>query len=78
MAKAYILKLIKYLIEGIVIAFLALLIQKKLDVIQFLTIGLVVAATLALLDQFSPGVSSGARLGAGFGLGAILVGFPQR
>jgi hypothetical protein len=39
-------------------------------------IGLTAAATFAILDIYAPSVGSGARTGAGFGIGAGLVGFP--
>ena len=38
--------------------------------------GLVAAATFSLLDLFAPSVSGSARQGAGFGVGAGLVGWP--
>ena len=40
---------------------------------------LVAAATFAVLDLFAPNssVASAARQGAGFGIGANLVGFPR-
>jgi len=34
------------------------------------------AAGLAVLDMYAPSVSSAVRMGAGFGLGAKIVGFP--
>jgi hypothetical protein len=39
-------------------------------------IGLTAAATFAILDIYAPSVGSGARTGAGFGIGATMVGFP--
>jgi hypothetical protein len=39
-------------------------------------IGLSAAITFFLLDLFAPSVGSGARTGAGFGIGAQIVGFP--
>jgi len=35
-----------------------------------------VAAGLVVLDLYAPSVSSALRMGAGFGIGAKLVGFP--
>ena len=39
---------------------------------------LVAAAVFALLDVLAPSIGVTARQGAGFGLGANLVGFPMR
>ena len=40
-------------------------------------IAVTAAATFALLDLYAPSVSAYARQGAGFGVGANLVGFPR-
>ncbi len=47
--------------------------------IKYLIEGLVVAgaAVFAVLDLVSPSIGVTARQGAGFGLGANLVGFPR-
>ena len=37
---------------------------------------LVAAATFSILDTYVPSMGSSARTGAGFGIGANLVGFP--
>jgi hypothetical protein len=39
-------------------------------------ISLVAMATFALLDVYAPSVGASARTGAGFGIGANMVGFP--
>jgi hypothetical protein len=39
-------------------------------------ISLVAAATFAILDVYVPTLAVSARTGAGFGIGANLVGFP--
>ena len=70
---------IKYLIEGTAVAVAAFFIPKsqpKLEVV--LMIAVTAAATFALLDLYAPSVSAYARQGAGFGVGANLVGFPRR
>jgi hypothetical protein len=42
-----------------------------------LCLALVAAAVFAILDVVSPMIGHSARQGAGFGLGANLVGFPM-
>lgn len=69
---------IKYLIEGIFVAIVAYSLPKKaLNVEEVVIIGLSAAATFAILDTFSPSIGTSARNGAGFGIGANLVGFPR-
>ena len=70
---------IKYLIEGLFVAIAAIFIPKKsLPVEEILTLAVVAAAVLAILDVVSPSIGVTARQGAGFGIGANLVGFPMR
>ena len=71
--------LLKYTIEGLVVAFVAVLVMnpKKPNFGEVLTIGTAAFATFALLDTFSPSIAVTARQGAGFGVGANLVGFPR-
>ncbi len=69
---------IKYLVEGLMVALAAYSIPKvqlKLDEIAL--ISLVAAATFSILDTYVPSMAQTARGGAGFGIGANLVGFPQ-
>ena len=74
----FVKRLLKYLVEGIVVAIAAYTIpQKKLNLQDIAVIGLSAAATFALLDLFAPTISYAARQGAGFGVGANLVGFPR-
>jgi hypothetical protein len=70
---------LKYLIEGLVVAFVAVLVlnPKKPNFGEIMTIGVAAFATFALLDTFSPSIAVTARQGAGFGMGANLVGFPR-
>jgi hypothetical protein len=72
-------RLCKYLIEGFVVAIAAWVIPKNNpNIEEVLIIGLTAAATLAILDMFAPTVIiAGVRQGAGFGLGASLVGWPK-
>ena len=71
--------LLKYTIEGLVVAFVALLVMnpKKPNFGELMTIGVAAFATFALLDTVSPTIGLTARQGAGFGVGANLVGFPR-
>ena len=69
---------IKYLIEGAAVAVAAYYIpQKKMEIEEIIMIAITAAATFALLDMFAPAISGAARTGAGFGIGANLVGFPM-
>ena len=66
---------IKYLIEGLVVALAAFAIPKtQLNVEEIIIIALTAAATFSILDVFIPTMGSSARGGAGFGIGANLVG----
>jgi len=70
-------RLIKYIVEGFFVALAAYVIPKrKLNVEEAMTIALVAAATFAILDTYLPSMGASARSGAGFGIGANLVGFP--
>ena len=69
---------IKYIVEGIMVAIAAYAIpKKKLDIDEIAIIALMAAATFSVLDVFVPSIASSARRGAGFGIGANLVGFPR-
>jgi hypothetical protein len=71
-------RVIKYLVEGIMVAIAAYAIPKKsLNVEEISIIALMASATFAVLDVFVPTMASSARGGAGFGIGANLVGFPR-
>ncbi len=68
----------KYIVEGIMVAIAAYAIPKKqLNVEEIVIIALMAAATFSVLDVFVPSIASSARGGAGFGIGANLVGFPS-
>jgi hypothetical protein len=72
-------RIIKYLIEGLVIAAAAIFIPKRaLPLDEVATLAVLAAVVFAVLDAVSPSVGVTARQGAGFGLGANLVGFPAR
>ena len=51
--------------------------KKQLNVEEIVIIALMAAATFSVLDVFVPSMSTSARGGAGFGIGANLVGFPR-
>ena len=71
-------RVIKYLIEGLVIAAAAIFIPKKsLPLDEVATLAVLAAVVFAILDAVSPSVGVTSRQGAGFGLGANLVGFPR-
>jgi hypothetical protein len=68
---------IKYLVEGLFVAVAAIFVPRhRLPWDEILTLGVVAAAVFAILDVVSPSIGATARQGAGFGIGANLVGFP--
>lgn len=68
--------LIKYALEGLAVAIAAHYIPKRgVDVQDVAMIAFTAAAMFLVLDLFAPGVANGARMGAGFGIGAQQVGF---
>ena len=70
-------RIIKYLVEGLMVAIAAYAIPKKsMNLEEIALLALTAAATFAILDTYIPSMGVGARSGAGFGLGANLVGFP--
>ena len=69
---------IKYLVEGFMVAIAAYAIPKKsLNLDEVALIALTAAATFSILDTYVPSMAVSARSGAGFGIGANLVGFPR-
>jgi ABC-type Co2+ transport system permease subunit len=70
-------RVIKYLIEGLMVAIAAFAIPKRsLNMEEIALIALTAAATFAILDTYIPAMGVSARSGAGLGLGFQLVGFP--
>jgi len=73
-----VMRAVKYFLEGLAVALAIFIIpQKKLDLEEILSIGIIAAVVFALLDLLAPSIGLTARQGAGFGLGANLVGFPH-
>jgi hypothetical protein len=69
---------IKYLVEGLMVAIAAFAIPKRtLNLDEVALIALTAAATFSILDTYIPSMAVSARSGAGFGIGANLVGFPR-
>ena len=66
---------IKYLFEGLAVAFVAHYFTKgKLELREVALLGVTAACVFAILDTFSPTISLGARFGAGFGIGQTMFG----
>ena len=69
-------RVIKYLVEGMMVAIAAYAIPKRslnMEEIARLT----AAATFSILDTYVPTMGVTSRSGAGFGIGANLVGFRE-
>ena len=70
-------RIVKYLIEGLVVGLVAsILPEKPLSLDKIVLLGLTAAAMFSILDLVAPSISTSARQGAGLGLGLNLVGFP--
>lgn len=70
-------RFLKYALEGFIVALAATTIpSQKLDINEIATLALVAMCTFSILDYFAPSMAGAARLGAGAGIGANLVGFP--
>jgi hypothetical protein len=73
-----VMRLVKYALEGLAVAVAAYMLPGKvLKLSEIGMIALVALATFAILDIYAPSVGASARTGAGFGIGANLVGFPR-
>jgi hypothetical protein len=70
-------RVIKYVVEGVAVALALFFIPRKgLPMDEIVSITIAAAAVFAVLDIFSPSMGVVSRQGAGFGIGAKLVGFP--
>jgi hypothetical protein len=70
---------LKFFVEGLAVAIAMVLISRKSSpsFSQVLAVASTAALVFAVLDILAPSVGESTRAGAGFGLGANLVGFPQ-
>lgn len=70
-------RVVKYLLEGLAVAVAMVIIPRRVPSLEeIVSVSVVAALVFAILDLLSPSVGLTARQGAGFGLGANLVGFP--
>jgi ABC-type Co2+ transport system permease subunit len=70
-------RLIKYLIEGLMVAIAAFAIPKRsLNIEDIVILGLVSAATFSILDTYVPSMGVSAKQAAAMGVGFNLVKFP--
>ena len=65
-------RILKYLMEGLAVGLACYFTKLKMD--EIIIIAVTAAATFAILDMYTPQVSSAARLGAGFGIGSQFTG----
>lgn len=72
------IRILKYLFEGIVVAAVAYILPKdKLKLSEIWMIGLTAACVFSILDLLAPSISASTRQGVGLGAGFRLVGFPS-
>jgi len=68
-------RIVKYFLMVAIAAFA--IPKKSLNMEEIVLLALTAAATFAILDTYIPSMGVSARTGAGFGIGANLVGFPR-
>lgn len=69
-------RLVKYLIEGLIVGLVALILpSKQLEISEVLLLALTAAAIFAILDLAAPAIGSSARQGVGLGIGFNMVPF---
>jgi uncharacterized ferredoxin-like protein len=66
-------RFLKYIMEGIAVG-LACFFTAKLNMDQILIISITAAVTFAILDMYTPQISTAARMGTGFCIGSQLTG----
>ena len=70
-------RIIKYLVEGLMVAIAAYAIPKRsLNIEEIILIALTAAATFSILDTYIPSMGVSARQGTGLGIGFNIAGFP--
>jgi hypothetical protein len=70
-------RLVKYLMEGLVVGIVAAVLpSKSLAPQEIILLALTAASIFAILDLVSPAIGAGARQGAGLATGFKLMGFP--
>ena len=68
--KEVLVRVIKYVVEGLMVAVaMALIPKKKASVEEIINVALVAAAVFSLLDLFAPSVGMYVRPGMGLGVG---------
>jgi hypothetical protein len=68
-------RLIKYLIEGLMVAIAAFAIPKRsLNIEELISISLTASCTFAILDTYVPTIAVSAKQGTGLGIGLRLAG----
>ena len=73
--KELLLRILKYIVEGLIVSIAAFLIPgKPLPLYHVITIGIVAAATFSALDLFAPSMSQAVRFGSAATIGSNLVG----
>lgn len=69
-------KSVKYAIEGVVVAFVVMMLPKvKLSLNETFILAFTAAVVFAVLDMYAPEIAGNARMGTGVGVGFALSGF---
>jgi len=69
-------RVIKYIVEGLMVAIAAYAIPKKsMNMEEIACLALTAAATFAILDTYIPSMGVSSRQGTGLGIGLHLAGF---
>jgi hypothetical protein len=63
---------LKYLMEGLAVGLACYFTKLKMD--EIIIIAITASVTFAILDMYTPQVSSAARMGTGFGIGSQFAG----
>jgi len=72
----FVTRIIKYLVEGFMVAIVAYAIPKhSLNLEEIAMLALTAAATFSILDTYLPSMGTNARSGTGLGIGLHLAGF---